>query len=461
MKWQPEEILRLYTFVFYNFKYITAVKFAEELKAFIQYDNNSKVVSVDFGAITSINQFYPNSLSGMSTPSKIGSVADSEDFQPIKKTTKKKRAKQLCKTFYEKLEKFFNRKRKFSRIRKLLRCRTNKMFEKNKLTENKYNRWGNNQIIFKDLVEIFLKHPQEFHCSKSVEKAEEPFQEDEIIIRTQIKKYFKIDFEYQEIPLLCNKKFNQIYWREYAEVFYPNYCAFLKEMEKMKEIFKRNFKSRNSENEQQFKDYMKLMADRNRRMEKLLLYLNAEYTLLERQPIAAITLKETSEQKSQEVKLMKQVESTGLKVESEKKNKKKILKKRKKKISRFQAQEPGVGNYRFKMKRKKKKRKVVDMKIRLKIEPREFEEVSDSVREEFIVKVEENSYDFIDKEVGESFKKGNFLDFQNNPFQPKAECFNDVEFEHNSVSEFPLSPIDLEKDEDVFGIEADELYQRY
>lgn len=386
MKWQQDENKKIYIFAMYNFKFIVATRFAKALKPFIEYDDNNKVVSIRFNEIESINQFYPNlPKSGMSTPSKFGSDADLDDDvsnsgqNQVKK--KGKRAKQFGREWYDKLVEYLSDTQQDERPRKrsTIRSRLNKLFlvEESSIDDMDEK----SQIRFKDVIEVFLKHKDKFHCSSNFRKVEVPFEKDEQIIMKQIKKYFPASADLKEkgekIESLEEKELNRLEWGAVLTLLYPEFCKHIQKMEKQKEIFKRN-STNDPIAKHQYKRFMQEMDFLTQKVEKALLYANAEYHLMKQNPRMAKMIKDSSKQRCLEKgNLIQLLKSTTAKNTAKKKNSKKEsqhLKKRKKPISEFGIQWKEINAKAKSRRRKKSKSSLINSAKALKNERRMFDE---------------------------------------------------------------------------------------
>lgn len=248
-KWTSLEHLSFYTFIIFNYDYI----------------HNKKIIP------------------------KIVQNPQNPDQKSEKATKKLRRGKQLSGEFYTKMEEFFetelpNHK---SRTRSQLRCKMNKLFPK-KTKENlkrKKERWENGTIYFQDLESSLEKNEKSLHTSGYKDRVLIPFTRDCEVIECQIEKLFSISFRVEEIKPLNKEKLNSICWRDFHVVYYTQFCRFIKEMGRQKEIFRRNGFNGNDETQllkkqQEFEKWIELMNMVLKKTERGLLYLSAEYQLL-------------------------------------------------------------------------------------------------------------------------------------------------------------------------------------
>lgn len=342
MKWRPEEKLRLYIFVMYNFKYIMVVKFRKQLEDLLEIDDNGKIVGVNLKRLRSTIQLYEETgPSGRSTPSDLpyDGECGGEELGKAPEPRKKKRANQLNKQFYEAMTLYFNEPKGIERDRKLLRCKTNKMFHESASGASKQARWNNNQIIFKDIIEAYMANPELFHCSTCVDKVTTPHKADERAISKQITLFFGINLVVEEIRPLSNNTLNSVYWKDSMPSIYQEFKKYLRHMEKQKEIFKRNYQGMTQEKNIQYLSFMKDMKLVIGKMEKALRYLGAEYQLLKGRPNLKQQLDTASVDRSEELRQerLKLESTTALKgTRSPKKSKKSRYLHKRKPISRFQ-----------------------------------------------------------------------------------------------------------------------------
>lgn len=327
-KWTSEEHLHFYTFIIYNYDYIYS----------------KKMKSMDQGQVE-----------GLETTS----VEDPELHSLKVKKRMKRRGKQLSGEFYTQMEMFFEEElpERDKRTRSQLRCKMNKIFPKAKdeTYMRKRERWENGTIYFSDLVRAKAENPTSLHSSKYEERVHIPFKNECRIIEEQIQKLFGISFRVEKIEFLDNQKLNQVSWRDFHVVYYPQFCKFLREMTRQKEIFRRDkiFLTSKSENLkmlkiEQFKNWVELMQRVVKKTERGLLYLSAEYHLLKTDRGLISQFKKESEISLK--KLLKSKSKTKSKSSSKSKKsngssltKQTILKKRKK-ISRFSTSLPSNSN---------------------------------------------------------------------------------------------------------------------
>lgn len=325
-KWTSEEHLHFYTFIIYNYDYI----FSKKMK------------SIDQGRLEDLNSA---SVEGTKL-----------DALKIKKR-KKRRGKQLSGEFYTQMELFFEDElpEREKRTRSQLRCKMNKIFPKmvEETQMRKKERWENGTIYFSDLVKAKVGDPGNLHSSGYEERVHIPFKNECKIIEEQIQRLFGISFRVDKIQLLDNKNLNRVSWRDFHVAYYPQFCKFLREMTRQKEIFRRDkqFLTVKDQNlmvlkKEQFKKWIGLMRTVVRKTERGLLYLSAEYHLLKTNQKIINKFSEESEKSLQKISLSrsKTKSSSKSKTSNGSSIPKQTLLKKRKKISRFSTSLPSNSN---------------------------------------------------------------------------------------------------------------------